>query len=114
MQRGEDPLRPGSAFRKLQAVIERGQFVAALVRELPELRERAGDFFASLDLRMMPSFLLYACLRAGLAMTPGRTAKPGDGYDLTHLVHGLSRCDVVTADRGMVRWCAPTDCCPAA
>jgi hypothetical protein len=50
----------------------------------------------------MPSLMLFAYLRAGLAVTPRRTAKPGDGYDINHLIHGLSRCDIVTADRGMV------------
>ena len=49
----------------------------------------------------MPTMVLYAYLRAGLAVHPGRKSKPGDGYDINHLVRGLSRCDLVTADRGM-------------
>jgi hypothetical protein len=100
--RGEDPLRPGSAFRRWHAAHQRGQFIIDLCRELPELRDRAEEFFYGPGLRTMPSLLLFAYLRAGLAVTPGRTAKRGDGYDIHHLIHGLSRCDIVTADRGMV------------
>jgi hypothetical protein len=100
--RGENYLRPGSALSKLQAVHQRALFITELVRELPELRCRDADFFQSCELRTMPSLMLQAYLRAGLEATPGRRAKPGDGCDVVHLTHGLSRCDLVTADRGMV------------
>ena len=32
-----------------------------------------------------------------------RSTKRGDGYDITHLTCGLSRCDIVTADSGMAQ-----------
>jgi hypothetical protein len=101
-ERGEDPMQPGSAFRRFLAVKERADFIMSLCRALPELKHHAAELFASRDLRTMPSLLLYAYLRAGLAVTPGRKAKRGDGYDVNHLIHGMSRCDIVTADRGMV------------
>lgn len=112
--RGANPLRPGSAVLRRQAVVQRGEFIKQLVIELPELRDRDADFFASRELRTMPSLMLHAYLRAGLAATRGRRAWPADAYDLVHLAHGLSRCDLVTADRGMVemvraRKLLPTD-----
>jgi hypothetical protein len=99
--RGANPLQPGSALLRRQAVLQRGEFIKRLVLELPELRDRDADFFASRELRTMPSLMLHAYLRAGLAVTPGRRAWPADAYDVVHLTHGLSRCDLVTADRGM-------------
>ena len=100
--RGENHLRPGSALSKLYAVHQRAIFITELVRELPELRSRDADFFQSRELKTLPSLMLQAYLRAGLEVTAGRRAKPGDAYDVVHLTHGLSRCDLVTADRGMV------------
>jgi hypothetical protein len=99
---GANPLRPGSALLRRQAIVQRGEFIKRLVLELPELRDRDADFFASRELRTMPSLMLHAYLRAGLAVTRGRRARPADAYDVVHLTHGLSRCDLVTADRGMV------------
>jgi hypothetical protein len=51
----------------------------------------------------MPALRYPALLRAGLALTRNRVAKPGDGYDIDHLTCGLSRCDIVTADAGMTQ-----------
>lgn len=112
--RGANPLQPGSALLRRQAVLQRGEFIKRLVLELPELRDRDADFFASRELRTMPSLMPHAYLRAGLAVTPGRRAWPADAYDVVHLTHGLSRCDLVTADRGMfemvrARKLLPTD-----
>jgi hypothetical protein len=101
-ERGENWLRPGSALSKLYAVHQRAMFVTELVRELPELRFRDADFFVSRELRTMPSLMLQAYLRAGMEATAGRRAWPSDAYDVLHLTHGLSRCDLVTADRDMV------------
>jgi hypothetical protein len=100
--RGRNPLRPGSALSQLHAVHQRAIFITELVRELPELRCRDAEFFESRELRTLPSLMLQAYLRAGLEATAGRRAKPSDAYDVVHLAHGLSRCDLVTADRGMV------------
>jgi hypothetical protein len=102
-ENGADPLRPGSAFRRLDAARQRGQFIMNLCLELADLRDHVHELFYGSQLRSMPTMVLYAYLRAGLASTPGRKAKPGDGYDVNHLVRGLSRCDIVTADRGMVQ-----------
>ena len=90
--RGANPLRPGSALLRRQAVVQRGEFIKRLIIELPELRDRDADFFASRALRTMPSLMLHAYLRAGLAVTRGRRAWPADAYDVVHLTHGLSRC----------------------
>jgi len=72
-----------------------------LCTELPELRDHAEELFCGAQLRSMPTMALYAYLRAALACVPGRTAKKGDRYDVNHLICGMSRCDTVTADRGM-------------
>jgi hypothetical protein len=111
--RGANPLRPGSALLRRQPVVQRGEFIKRLVIELPELRDRDADFFASRELRTMPSLMLHAYLRAGLAATRGRRAWPADAYDVVHLTHGLSRCDLVTADRGMVEMVRARSLLPA-
>ena len=52
----------------------------------------------------MPTLRYPALLRAALAADPtARKPRPSDGYDIEHLTLGLSRCDIVTADRSMAR-----------
>lgn len=72
-----------------------------LVERYPVLADRPDEFRASETLRSLPTLIYPALFRAALAATPARRARRSDGYDIAHLTLGLSRCDVVTADRGM-------------
>ena len=90
-----------SPVSKLTAVEQRKAFAEALVANFPGLSKRAQDFATSGELAHMPALRYQALLRAGLAVRRNRVAKPGDGYDIDHLVCGLSRCDIVTADASM-------------
>jgi hypothetical protein len=110
---GEDPLTAGSAYSRYQAVALNVTRAKRLVEEHPALLEDLPGF--KVFLRRLPTLRFPALLRAGLAATPSRKMKLGDGYDITHLTRGLSRCDVVTADSGMVqlirdRQLVPTGC----
>jgi hypothetical protein len=89
--------------------------VEHLVERYPLIAEDVAGFVDSSIVRNMPSLRYPALLRAGLALTPNRKAKRGDGFDLSHLMKGLSRCDIVTADGGMTQMVtgfklAPSDC----
>jgi hypothetical protein len=97
---GSDP-----ASTRLRWAAELDLQAQNLVTRYPDLAYRLGEFVASDQLRHMPSLGFPALLRAGIATTPRRKAKPGDGYDIDHLAQGLSRCDVVTADAGMKQLC---------
>lgn len=98
-------LAPGSAFRRYSAAKRQADWVTRLVRKYPELPERSHDFAESAQLRSCPSLAYLALLSAGIALVPNRKAKSGDRYDRSHLVKGLSRCDIVTADGGMDQVC---------
>jgi hypothetical protein len=93
----------GSAYGLASSVALRRSHTDRLVERYPKVGEDAAGFVASPALRTMPSLRYPALLRAGLAMTPNRKAKRGDGFDLSHLMKGLSRCDIVTADSGMTQ-----------
>jgi hypothetical protein len=92
----------GSAYGLAMTVSEKKMHAERLVQRYPKVADDLAGFVASPALRNMPSLRYPALLRAGLALTPNRKAKQGDGYDLSHLMKGLSRCDIVTADSGMV------------
>jgi hypothetical protein len=92
-----------SPVSKLVAVSERRMFAETLVEHFPALVERAQEFAVSDELAYMPALRYPALLRAGLALTRNRVARPGDGYDIDHLTCGLSRCDIVTADGSMTQ-----------
>ena len=83
-------------------------FAEALVENFTDVAERAQEFAMSDELAYMPALRYPALLRAGLALMRKRVAKPGDGYDIDHLTCGLSRCDIVTADGGMLSSSATT------
>jgi hypothetical protein len=92
----------GSAYGLATSMSERKIHAEHLIRRYPKVAEDLAGFVGSPALRSMPSLRYPAFLRAALALTPNRKAKQGDGYDLSHLMKGLSRCDIVTADSGMV------------
>src|SRR2546430_12805959 len=65
------------------------------------MRGHWREFAVSDELAHMPAIRFPALFRAAIAVRRGRKAGPGDGYDIAHLTRGLSRCDIVTADRAM-------------
>lgn len=103
----------GSPWSKVITFGHRLTRTKYLVEAYPELAERAAEFAVSEDLRHMPTLAYPALFRAALAATPGRKARPGDGYDIEHLTRGLSRCDIVTADSSMTEICRAYKLVPA-
>lgn len=103
LEAGKIDITTGSAYGQATAVSTRQLHVEHLVTRYPKVGSDVAGFVASSTLRNMPSLRYPALLRAGLALTPNRKAKQGDGFDLSHLMKGLSRCDIVTADSGMTQ-----------
>ncbi len=93
----------GSAYGLASSMAERRIQIDHLVGRYPKIAADVEAFLGSAVLRNMPSLRYPALLRAGLVLTPKRKAKRGDGFDLSHLMKGLSRCDIVTADGGMTQ-----------
>ncbi len=103
MRAGNDVIRTGSHFNQYLFARNEGLFVVDLIRRYPSLPERRQAFYESQYPRSVPMLRYPSLLIAALETLPGREAKPGDVYDSSHLATGLSRCDVVTADGGMVQ-----------
>ncbi len=95
----------GSAHGRFEYRQAIGDFSGSLLDTYPGLRNRLQEFLASSQLRSMPSLRYRALLFAARACVPGRKGRDGDEYDIQHLTHGLSRCDVVTADGAWTQWC---------
>ena len=103
MTTSEPSLVPGSPTNRYLSFAERTSQTTAFVERFPELLECAAEFKRSGELRSLPTLRYPALLRAALAAEPNkRKARPSDGYDIEHLTIGLSRCDIVTADRSMM------------
>jgi len=75
--------------------------VTELAERYPAINEHPEDFRRSEALRWMPTLRYPALLRAALTTARNRKARPGDELDVEHLIRGLSRCDIATADRSM-------------
>jgi hypothetical protein len=109
----EPNLAPGSPTNRYLTFAVRMSHTTAFVERVPELVERAAEFKASNELRSLPTLRYPALLRAALAADPtDRQPRPSDGYDIEHLTIGLSRCDIVTADRAMTRIARARDLIP--
>jgi hypothetical protein len=91
---------PGSDINRYLAWKINFDRVASLVDTYPDLPRRLDELKA--ELRQLPTLWYPALLRAALTCVPNRKPRPSDGYDVEHLCRGLSRCDIVTADRAMV------------
>jgi hypothetical protein len=100
-----DPISPGTALSRYTAVGIREARAESLLRRYPALEGRVAEFAASPELRAMPALRYPALLHAAAAATRGRKFRGNDLYDFGHLTNGLSRCDLVTADSGMVQLC---------
>jgi hypothetical protein len=95
--------------------------LAHVVSNAKRLRERfpaVGDdpvgFLESDAVRYLPMIRLFSFLLAALSVD-GRRTKPraSDLHDLRHLTYGLSRCDIVTADRRSCELARGRDLIPA-
>jgi hypothetical protein len=113
MEKGEVDLMARSPYSRYQAYWLLKAHTENLLKQHPEIAETPDEFRDAL--KRVPTLRFPAFLRASLVHNRERKARPGDGYDIDHLTRGLSRCDVVTADRGMVhvveeRKLAPAGC----
>lgn len=92
---------PGTSASEYAAAAQPGAFAEALRERYPLMEGRWRKFAVSEELAHLPAIRYPALFRAAIAVRRGRNADPGDGYDIAHLTRGLSRCDIVTADRAM-------------
>ena len=86
---------------RVQTLATRLASVTELAEQYPAIAERPEDFRASEALRCTPTFRYPALLGAALTTVRNRKAQPGDELDVEHLVRGLSRSDIATADRSI-------------
>jgi hypothetical protein len=98
-------MKTGSAFNRFISARKQGHLVEGLLRRVPGLAGRGAEFASSDALRTCPMLAYPALMFAALAVSPNRKARPSDRYDVSHLTKGLSRCDIVTTDRGMAHIC---------
>lgn len=91
----------GLTVGRVQTLVRRLAMVTELAERYPAINEHPEDFRGSEALRCMPTLRYPALLRAALATARNRKARPGDELDVEHLIRGLSRCDIATADRSM-------------
>jgi hypothetical protein len=97
-------MEAGSPLRRYLRFAEVASTAKNLGEKYPAVGSDPECFAASQAVRNLPTTRLFSFLLATLSVD-GRSAKPSasDLHDLRHLTYGLSRCDVVTADR---RTCA--------
>jgi len=102
-QAAEIDISAGSAYNRFMAFGTRRIQIERLVERYPEIARRPDDFRRSEALRSLPTLAFPALFRAALAARSERRARASDGHDIVHLTHGLSRCDIVSADGGMAQ-----------
>jgi hypothetical protein len=100
---GKVDISPGSAYNRFMAFGTRRIQMERLADRYPEIARRPNEFRQFEVLRSLPTLAFPALFRAALAARSGRRARLSDGHDIAHLTHGLSRCDLVTADAGMAQ-----------
>lgn len=97
-------LDAGSPLRRYMRFGEVGAVARRLAEQFAAVRA-APDAFAQSDaVRHLPMIRLFCLLLTTLSVD-GKQTRPrqSDLHDLWHLTYGLSRCDVVTADKTMCR-----------
>jgi hypothetical protein len=99
----EFDISAGSAYNRFMAFGTRRIQMEHFVERYPEIARRPDEFRRFEPLRSLPTLAFPALFRAALAASPRRRARPSDGHDIAHLTHGLSRCDLVSADAGMAQ-----------
>jgi hypothetical protein len=90
----------GSATRKYLRFAQVASTALHLRDKYPAIAADPAGFCESDAVRGLPTVRLFSFLLAALSVD-GRQTKPSasDLHDLRHLTYGLSRCDIVTADR---------------
>jgi hypothetical protein len=98
--RGGPVMEPGSPTGKYLRVAHIASNARRMRERFPAIDADPQAFCASEAVRSLPMIRLFAFLLAALSVD-GRRTRPqqSDLHDLWHLTYGLSRCDVVTADR---------------
>ena len=101
---GSVGMEPGSPTRRYLRSAEVASAASRLREQYPAVAEDPSGFCASDEVRQLPTMRLFSFLLAALSVD-GRQTKPSasDLHDLRHLTYGLSRCDVVTADKRSCR-----------
>ena len=97
---GEPRMHAGSPVRKYLRLARVMSNAKGLRERFPAVGEDPVGFLESDAVRHLPMIRLFSFLLAALSVD-GRRTKPqaSDLHDLRHLTYGLSRCDIVTADR---------------
>lgn len=96
----------------LENLMARLHMVDWLMTKYPKVALYSEDFRRCNALRWMPTMRYPALLRSALAASPTRRAQAGDESDVKHLMLGLSRCDIATADRSMAHLARQHDLVP--
>jgi hypothetical protein len=102
--RGEDGAEAGSPTRRYVRFARVASNARALAERYPRVAADPSGFSWSDIVRYLPTIGLFSALIAALSLDGKRTTpQPSDLHDIWHLTYGLSRCDIVTADRRTVR-----------
>jgi len=99
MEGGAD-MDAGSPTRKYLRFMHVASTATNLRDQYPAIAADPSGFCASDEVRSLPTIGLFSFLLAALSVDGRRTKpQPSDLHDLWHLTYGLSRCDIVTADK---------------
>jgi hypothetical protein len=99
MEGGAD-MDAGSPTRKYLRFAHVASTATSLQDRYPAVAADPSGFCASDAVRYLPTIGLFCFLLAALSVDGRRTKpQPSDLHDLWHLTYGLSRCDIVTADK---------------
>lgn len=100
LQTGDTGMEAGSPLRRYLRFAEMASTAKTLRENYPAVGADPGGFVASEAVRNLPTVRMFSFLLAALSVD-GRRTKPSasDLHDLRHMTYGLSRCDLVTADR---------------
>jgi hypothetical protein len=101
---GKDGAEPGSPTRRYARFAQVASNARALLERYPPVAADPSGFSWSDIVRYLPTIGLFSVLIAALSVDGKRTTpQPSDLHDIWHLTYGLSRCDIVTADRRTAR-----------
>lgn len=101
---GDDGAEPGSPTRRYVRFAQVASEARALRERYPPVAADPSGFCRSDVVRYLPTIGMFSVLIAALSVDGKRsTPQPSDLHDIWHLTYGLSRCDLVTADRRTAR-----------
>ena len=112
--KGEGDAEPGSPTRRYVRFAQVASNARALAERHPSVAADPAGFSWSDTVRYLPTIGLFSVLIAALSVDGRRTTpQPSDLHDIWHLTYGLSRCDIVTADRRTARLALERELVPA-